>query len=187
MAMEVVRWGVDTNMFVPLDRDHEDTMLAHEAIRNRMESPMRMPADCQIRKPAAFGRGRLVARKGYRTLLKAMPDVLKSFPRAHLVSWGPGHMKRTLNARETPRSSESVTIEPGLPFDELAQLFRSADLVAYPSYYEGQGLIPLEAMASGTPVGDRDDGPLPEMVTIVWVDCLTLTKGGHWLRRLNPY
>ena len=60
--------------------------------------------------------------------------------------------------------ADSLTIEPGLPFDELAQLFRSADLVAYPSYYEGQGLIPLEAMASGTPVVTVNDGPLPEMV-----------------------
>ena len=34
-------------------------------------------------------------------------------------------------------------------FNKLAQLFRSSDLVVYPSYYEGQGLIPLEAMASG--------------------------------------
>ena len=52
----------------------------------------------------------------------------------------------------------------GMPFADLAQLFRSADLVAYPSYYEGQGLIPLEAMASGTPCVTVDDGPLPEMV-----------------------
>jgi len=57
-----------------------------------------------------------------------------------------------------------VTIEPGMPFEELASLFRSADLVVYPSYYEGQGLIPLEAMASGTPVVTVDHGPLPEMV-----------------------
>ena len=54
--------------------------------------------------------------------------------------------------------------EPGMPFEELAGLFRSADLVVYPSYYEGQGLIPLEAMASGTPVVTVDHGPLPEMV-----------------------
>ena len=51
-----------------------------------------------------------------------------------------------------------------MPFDDLAQLFRSADVVAYPSYYEGQGLIPLEAMSSGTPVITVDHGPLPEMV-----------------------
>tara|TARA_Y100000588_G_scaffold322826_1_gene355118 strand:- start:98 stop:487 length:390 start_codon:yes stop_codon:yes gene_type:complete len=59
---------------------------------------------------------------------------------------------------------ESVYFEPGMPFEELAELFRSADLVVYPSYYEGQGLIPLEAMASGTPVVTVNHGPLPEMV-----------------------
>ena len=41
-------------------------------------------------------------------------------------------------------------IQSSLSFDELAQHFRSADLVVYPSYYEGQGLIPLESLASGT-------------------------------------
>ena len=164
---EVVRWGVDTNMFVPLDRDHEDTMLAHETIRNRYGEPDEnaLAGLPNTETPLILAVGRLVARKGYRTLLKAMPDVLKSFPKAHLVIVGRGHMKRTLE-RQAKRLgvSESVTIEPGLPFDELAQLFRSADLVAYPSYYEGQGLIPLEAMASGTPVVTVDDGPLPEMV-----------------------
>ena len=51
-----------------------------------------------------------------------------------------------------------------MPFNKLAEEFRNADLVVYPSYYEGQGLIPLEAMASGTPVATVDHGPLPEMV-----------------------
>ena len=164
---EVVRWGVDTNMFVPLDRDHEDTMLAHESIRNRYGEPDEnaLAGLPNTETPLLLAVGRLVARKGYRTLLKAMPEVLQSFPKAHLVIVGRGHMKRTLE-RQAKRLgvSESVTIEPGLPFDELAQLFRSSDLVTYPSYYEGQGLIPLEAMASGTPVVTVDDGPLPEMV-----------------------
>ena len=115
--------------------------------------------------PLILAVGRLVARKGYRTLLKAMPAVLEAYPGAHLAIVGRGHMKRTLE-RQAKRLgvAESVTIEAGLPFEQLAQLFRSADLVAYPSYYEGQGLIPLEAMASGTPVVTVDDGPLPEMV-----------------------
>ena len=60
--------------------------------------------------------------------------------------------------------SDSVFIESSLSFEELAQLYRSSDLVVYPSYYEGQGLIPLEAMASGTAVTTVDHGPLPEMV-----------------------
>tara|TARA_Y100000588_G_C13586710_1_gene641119 strand:- start:263 stop:598 length:336 start_codon:yes stop_codon:yes gene_type:complete len=51
-----------------------------------------------------------------------------------------------------------------MSFVDLAQLFRSADLCVYPSLYEGQGLIPLESMASGTPCATVNDGPLPEMV-----------------------
>tara|TARA_B100000959_G_scaffold127196_1_gene133548 strand:- start:449 stop:853 length:405 start_codon:yes stop_codon:yes gene_type:complete len=60
--------------------------------------------------------------------------------------------------------SDRVIIEPSLRFDELAELYRFSDLVIYPSYYEGQGLIPLEAMSSGVPVATVDHGPLPEMV-----------------------
>jgi glycogen(starch) synthase len=51
-----------------------------------------------------------------------------------------------------------------MSFEALAQHFRSADLVVYPSYYEGQGLIPLEALASGTPVVTVDQPPLTEMI-----------------------
>jgi glycosyltransferase involved in cell wall biosynthesis len=51
-----------------------------------------------------------------------------------------------------------------MSFDELASQFRKATLVVYPSYYEGQGLIPLEAMSSGTPVATVDMAPLTEMV-----------------------
>ncbi|MDP6899996.1 MAG: glycosyltransferase family 4 protein [Candidatus Thalassarchaeaceae archaeon] len=164
---EVVRWGVDTDMFVPLDADHEDTMLAHENIRNRYGSPDEnaLAGRSDTNTPLILAVGRLVARKGFRTLLKSMPSVLKSHPGAHLVIVGRGHMKRTLERQAKKLGvSDSVTIEPGMPFEDLAQLFRSANLVAYPSYYEGQGLIPLEAMASGTPVVTVDDGPLPEMV-----------------------
>ncbi|MBN17629.1 MAG: hypothetical protein CMB37_05680 [Euryarchaeota archaeon] len=164
---EVVRWGVDTNMFVPLDRDHEDTMLAHEEMRQRYGAPDEnaLGGLANTSTPLILAVGRLVARKGYRTLLKAMPKVLENNPNAHLVIVGRGHMRRTLLRQAKKLGvSESVTIESGLPFEQLAQLFRSADLVAYPSYYEGQGLIPLEAMASGTPVLTVNDGPLPEMV-----------------------
>jgi glycosyltransferase involved in cell wall biosynthesis len=94
-----------------------------------------------------------------------MPAILAEHEGAHLVIVGRGHMKRTLE-RQARRLgvAHALTIESGMPFENLAQLFRSADLVVYPSYYEGQGLIPLEAMASGTPVITVDDGPLPEMV-----------------------
>jgi alpha-1,3-rhamnosyl/mannosyltransferase len=50
------------------------------------------------------------------------------------------------------------------PVDELPALYRLADLVVYPSLYEGFGLPPLEAMASGTPVVASDIPAIREVV-----------------------
>ena len=109
--------------------------------------------------------GRLAARKGYASLLRSFSEVNKKISGARLVIVGRGHLKKRLERLSRKLEiGESVTIESSLPFDELALLFRVSDLVVYPSYYEGQGLIPLEAMASGTPVVTVDHGPLPEMV-----------------------
>src|SRR5437868_4824655 len=52
-----------------------------------------------------------------------------------------------------PRLDGADVIRLGyVPDDELAGLYRGADVVAYPSRFEGFGLPILEAMASGVPV-----------------------------------
>lgn len=48
--------------------------------------------------------------------------------------------------------------------DELAALYAGALVLVYPSLYEGFGLPPLEAMASGTPVIVSNRSTLPEVV-----------------------
>lgn len=151
---EVVHWGVDTSMFVPLHRDDEDSVATHEEIRSRYGGSRLLLAV-----------GRLAARKGYGLLLRAFANVHSSDSQIRLVIVGRGHLRSRLQRQAQALGvADAVTIESGMPFEELAALFRSADLVVYPSYYEGQGLIPLEAMASGTPVVTVDHGPLPEMV-----------------------
>lgn len=151
---EVVHWGVDTSMFVPLHRDDEDSVATHERIRSRYGGSRLLLAV-----------GRLAARKGYGLLLRAFANIHSSDSQIRLVIVGRGHLRSRLQRQARDLGvADAVTIESGMPFEELAALFRSADLVVYPSYYEGQGLIPLEAMASGTPVVTVDHGPLPEMV-----------------------
>jgi glycosyltransferase involved in cell wall biosynthesis len=51
-----------------------------------------------------------------------------------------------------------------LPDDQLAVLYRLAAVFVFPSLYEGFGLPPLEAMASGTPVVVSNVSSLPEVV-----------------------
>src|SRR5262249_44944457 len=46
----------------------------------------------------------------------------------------------------------------------LAALYRLANVFVFPSLYEGFGLPPLEAMASGTPVIASNVSSLPEVV-----------------------
>ncbi|HKE84906.1 MAG TPA: glycosyltransferase family 1 protein [Vicinamibacterales bacterium] len=48
--------------------------------------------------------------------------------------------------------------------DQLAILYRLASVFVFPSLYEGFGLPPLEAMASGTPVVTSNVSSLPEVV-----------------------
>jgi glycosyltransferase involved in cell wall biosynthesis len=51
-----------------------------------------------------------------------------------------------------------------VPDDQLAVLYRLASVFVFPSLYEGFGLPPLEAMASGTPVVTSNVSSLPEVV-----------------------
>jgi len=147
---EVIYWGVDTQMFTPIVNFNKD-------LRSRF--------GCSEDDILLLAVGRLAARKGYGSLLKAFAQVKSNFPNSRLVIVGRGHLrKRLLNQGKNLGISSSVYIESGMSFEELAELFRNADLTVYPSYYEGQGLIPLESMSSGTPVVTVNHGPLPEMV-----------------------
>ena len=164
---EVILWGCDHKVFRPANIDDESEQLEHERIREQYGcgDEAALSHSPETKTPMLLAVGRLVARKGYMTLLRAMPNILSQNPNAKLVIVGRGHMKSRLEKNAKKLGIEkSIHIQSSLSFSELSQHFRSADLVVYPSYYEGQGLIPLESLASGTPVATVDQEPLTEMV-----------------------
>lgn len=60
-------------------------------------------------------------------------------------------------------------MDVGITYDvkdlrELPKLYNAADLFVFPSFYEGFGLPPLEAMACGCPVITSNTSSLPEVV-----------------------
>jgi glycosyltransferase involved in cell wall biosynthesis len=73
-----------------------------------------------------------------------------------------------------------------VPAQTLAILYRLADVFVFPSLYEGFGLPPLEAMASGTPVITSNVSSLPEVVgdAAVLIDPLQPEAIADALRRV---
>jgi alpha-1,3-rhamnosyl/mannosyltransferase len=57
-----------------------------------------------------------------------------------------------------------VRFVPNVAEADLPALYAGAEIFCFPSYYEGFGLPPLEAMACGTPVVCGDASSLPEVV-----------------------
>jgi glycosyltransferase involved in cell wall biosynthesis len=62
------------------------------------------------------------------------------------------------------RVEQAVRFLGFVPFDTLRTFYASAAAFVFPSLYEGFGLPPLEAMASGTPVVTSNVSSLPEVV-----------------------
>jgi glycosyltransferase involved in cell wall biosynthesis len=51
-----------------------------------------------------------------------------------------------------------------VPDEDLMKLYNTTELFVFPSFYEGFGLPPLEAMACGCPVITSNTSSLPEVV-----------------------
>ncbi|WP_375384734.1 glycosyltransferase family 4 protein [uncultured Microbacterium sp.] len=94
--------------------------------------------------------------KNHARLIEAMHMVRSEYPGMRLVLTGGG--LSTLG--DVP---EWVDVRGLVPRAELRELYRSASVLAFPSLYEGFGLPPLEAMASGCPVAATDAGSVPEV------------------------
>lgn len=59
--------------------------------------------------------------------------------------------------------NNSVIFTDFIPLDDLPSFYNASKLLVYPSFYEGFGLPPLEAMACGTPVISSNVTSLPEV------------------------
>jgi glycosyltransferase involved in cell wall biosynthesis len=94
--------------------------------------------------------------KNHRRLLEAFGLLRAELPELRLVLSGGG-----LDALgPLPEGVERVG---AVPVEELASLYRTAACLVFPSLYEGFGLPPLEAMASGCPVAAASTGAIPEV------------------------
>jgi glycosyltransferase involved in cell wall biosynthesis len=106
-------------------------------------------------------------RKNLPTLLAAYSKLLDAYKTsAQLVIAGhKGWLTEEVDqAVSRYKLADRVCFLGTVPNEELAYLYNAARVFALPSLYEGFGLPPLEAMASGTPVIVSNVSSLPEVV-----------------------
>lgn len=77
---------------------------------------------------------------------------------------GPGWRSRALQRRIRELRSKGLVALGSVPRERLFRIYRGARVFVYPSFYEGFGLPPAEAMASGVPTLAANRASLPEVV-----------------------
>jgi glycosyltransferase involved in cell wall biosynthesis len=138
----VLRNGVDTSLFRPLDRDASRAALG-------------------VTRPTLLSVGHLIERKGHHRVIEAMTRL----PEFDLLIAGEGPERGRLTRMvERLGLQQRVRLLGARPHSELPALYSAADILVLASSREGWANVLLEAMACGTPVIASNVWGNPEVV-----------------------
>ena len=97
--------------------------------------------------------GRLIPRKGFQFLIRALPQIVENAAadfEIEIVGDGP-YQKQLLKLAADLNVTEHIRFAGAVPYAELPQKYRDADIFILPSLAEGMPLVVLEAMGTGLP------------------------------------
>lgn len=111
--------------------------------------------------------GRLTVQKGVEFLVKAAREVVQHGKgKVYFVIVGSGELRDQLASYAAELGISDKVFFPGfLRGKELAEVYRSADVLVMPSVSEPFGLIPLESLINGTPVVVSKQSGVSEILT----------------------
>ena len=130
IKMDVIPDAVDLETFTPVQRDAYP-----EKIR-------------------VLSIGRLIPRKGFQFLIRALPQILEKISQnfeIEIVGDGP-YQQDLMRLAESLGVASHIHFSGSVPYSELPQKYRDADLFILPSLAEGMPLVVLEAMGTGLPI-----------------------------------
>lgn len=149
---ETIPCGIDTRLFHPPLSDGEIV-----STRRRLNLPLDVPIILHV--------GRLDPEKMVERVILAAAEVMKSSP-THLLIVGDGKEKEKLVSL-----AKSLGVQARIHFtgyismrDGLPDVYRIANVFVMASEVESQGLVLLEAAASGLPLAAFEATSIPEVV-----------------------
>jgi len=147
--IEVIPLAADEK-FYPRDDEHIRTIRSRYGLVN----------------PFILYVGSMEPRKNIPSLIRAFLSIKqKGYPHDLVIAGKKsGKYKSIYNLIDSLNLSREVKLLGYVPDDDLPGLYSAAEVFVYPSFYEGFGLPPLEAMSCGCPVIAANTSSLPEVV-----------------------
>jgi phosphatidylinositol alpha-1,6-mannosyltransferase len=156
LPVTIVPPGVDTARFIPLTQEQKDDA------RNRWGIEL----DAEM----ILGLSRLVPRKGFDTVIKAVSELAVDHPKIKLVIAGKGRDRKRLE-RLASKLAAPVQFLGRVPDEDLPALYGSADVMSMMCRnrwlgleQEGFGIVFLEAASCGVPQVAGESGGAAEAV-----------------------
>jgi len=117
--------------------------------------------------------GTVEPRKNYETLIRAFSMIRKSCPNHHLIiagkqGWGGENLDQIIRENYLQKHVHFLGYVTN---KTLNKLYNLAEALVFPSYYEGFGIPPLEAMNAGCPVIASHSSSMPEVIGDAGVYC----------------
>ena len=141
-STRLILWGADPEAF----DSHRETSLVREQLE--------LEKDAQV----LLTLGRLVGKKGFDVLVRAMPSVLASFPKTYCIIVGDGpegpHLQRLADQLGV---LDHLRFPGFIPWNRVPEYLHISELFVAPSMHDkgnldGLPTVILEAMAAGRPV-----------------------------------
>lgn len=151
--IEVIYNGIDMKPFLSSSHDHQVDRPRH------LRREWRVPNDA----PLLGFVGQLDERKGIGVLLSAFYYIHRQMPEVRLVLVGRGPLQEMIESEVHSNGWDEAVILPGF-IDDIPSVMQAIDILLLPSFWEGFGIVLIEAMAAGKPAISADCSSMPEIV-----------------------
>lgn len=161
----------DILKYVPIDENKifVTPLSASEKYRplNKKKCLSILESKYNIKKPFILYIGGFSPRKNVISLISAFSKIQNDLLEEHnlvIVGANKDDAEKLYDFSGTLGLSSKIIFTGFAPENMLPILYNGCEVFVYPSYYEGFGLPPLEAMCCGTPVISSDLSSIPEVV-----------------------